>query len=276
MLRVLSLGAGVQSTALLLMSVRGEIERLDCAIFADTAWEPAAVYAHLDWLEREAVAGGIPVYRVKRGDLRRDALRSRVRGRKADGVRWASMPLYVLGAEGNTGMIKRQCTTEYKIVPVERKIRQLLGLRPRQPWPREAVVEQWFGISADEQRRVRMPTELWKRHRYPFVFERPMRRDHIVAWLARHYPDRRVPRSACLGCPFHSDDEWRAIRESPGEWADVVAFDHTIRQCGGMRGDVFLHRSCRPLDAVDLRSRDGRDGQMRLPWDGECMGLCGV
>ena len=40
MLRILSLGAGVQSTALLLMSIRGEIDRRDCAIFADTGWEP--------------------------------------------------------------------------------------------------------------------------------------------------------------------------------------------------------------------------------------------
>ena len=35
-LRVLSLGAGVQSTALLLMSCKGEIEKLDAAVFADT------------------------------------------------------------------------------------------------------------------------------------------------------------------------------------------------------------------------------------------------
>lgn len=76
MLNVLSLGAGVQSTALLLMSLCGEIERLDCAIFADTGWEPKAVYTHLAWLETEAAAAGVPVYRVRRGDLRADALRS--------------------------------------------------------------------------------------------------------------------------------------------------------------------------------------------------------
>src|SRR5690606_33579649 len=53
-LRVISLGAGVQSTTLILMAARGEFDVMpDCAIFADTQWEPKAVYEHLDWLERE-------------------------------------------------------------------------------------------------------------------------------------------------------------------------------------------------------------------------------
>ena len=38
-MRVLSLGAGVQSSTLLLMACHGELE-LDAAIFADTQWEP--------------------------------------------------------------------------------------------------------------------------------------------------------------------------------------------------------------------------------------------
>lgn len=47
-LRILSLGAGVQSTTLALMAAHGEIGAMpDCAIFADTGWEPKAVYEHL-------------------------------------------------------------------------------------------------------------------------------------------------------------------------------------------------------------------------------------
>lgn len=55
MLRIISLGAGVQSTTLALMAAAGEIGPMpDCAIFADTQSEPTAVYRHL--LAREAVA----------------------------------------------------------------------------------------------------------------------------------------------------------------------------------------------------------------------------
>lgn len=50
-LRALLLGAGVQSTTLALMAAHGEIGPMpDCAIFADTHWEPKAVYDHLNWL----------------------------------------------------------------------------------------------------------------------------------------------------------------------------------------------------------------------------------
>ena len=48
---VLSLGAGVQSTTMALMAAVGELQPMpDCAIFADTQDEPAAVYRHLAWL----------------------------------------------------------------------------------------------------------------------------------------------------------------------------------------------------------------------------------
>ena len=93
-LRVLSLGAGVQSTALLLLAAENpKRARLDAAIFADTGWEPAAVYAHLDRLEAEvARPAGIPVYRVSVGNIRDDAL--------DPAHRFASMPLYTKAAPG--------------------------------------------------------------------------------------------------------------------------------------------------------------------------------
>ncbi len=64
MIDVLSLGAGVQSTCVLLMSCRGVLPKLDCAVFADTGWEPKAVYDHLEWLKGEAERAGIPVHVV--------------------------------------------------------------------------------------------------------------------------------------------------------------------------------------------------------------------
>ena len=47
-LRVLSLGAGVQSTTLAPMAAHGIIDPMpDCAVFADTGWKPTVVYDHL-------------------------------------------------------------------------------------------------------------------------------------------------------------------------------------------------------------------------------------
>ena len=68
-LRVLSLGAGVQSTTVLLMSLAGDLPPLDAAIFADTGSEPDAVYAHLEWLAERMADADVPLYRVDAGNL---------------------------------------------------------------------------------------------------------------------------------------------------------------------------------------------------------------
>src|SRR5881275_3608975 len=110
--RVLSLGAGVQSSCLLLMSCRGVLPHLDLAVFADTRYEPAAVYEHLTWLEEEAAQAGIPLHRVSVGNLREDALEFRQHRRSSDGKRYASLPLFVLNPDGSQGRLPRQCTSE--------------------------------------------------------------------------------------------------------------------------------------------------------------------
>jgi hypothetical protein len=239
------------------------------------------VYEHLTWLEGEAARAGIPVSRVTAGNLRQQALDGQISGGSKMGRRFVSIPLFTLGLREGPGQVRRQCTREFKIAPIETFIRrQILGLRPKQPAPREVVVDQWFGISADEQRRVRFSPEPWKQHVYPLcglpepMLQKPMSRRDCLAWLAKHFPQRVVPRSACIGCPFHSDVEWAAIKRRPEEWADAVAFDRAIRHCGGARGDFFLHVSRKPLADVDLRT-DVERGQ-RLLWQDECMGACGV
>lgn len=270
-LRALSLGAGLQSSTLLLLSCRGELPKLDLAIFADTQWEPPWTYAQLDYLEGEAAKAGIPLVRVTAGSIKAHALVSQVAGRKTGGVRWASMPYHTHSPEGRKGMIRRQCTSEYKIRPIVQELRRQLGLRPRQRVP-ENTVEQWLGISLDEVVRMRPSRYPWITNQYPLIDE-GMRRQDCVAWLT----ERGLPipaRSSCVGCPFHDNQEWRRIRSDSEAWRDAVEFDRAVRNCGGMRGRIYLHHSCKPLDEVDLRS--ARDlGQMSL-WGNECEGRCGV
>lgn len=165
MKRVLSLGAGVQSTTLLLMSLRGELPRLDAAVFADTQWEPQKVYVHLQWLKGLCERAGLPLYTGTAGNLRRDAIDFRRNRRTEKGVenptgrtRYASIPLFVKNLDGSQGRVKRQCTKEYKIEIVERIIRRLiLGLKPRQRAPKVAAVEHWYGITTDESQRAVYP-----------------------------------------------------------------------------------------------------------------------
>lgn len=276
-LRALSLGAGVQSTVVLLMSCRGELDRVDAAIFADTGWETQRTYRHLAWLEQEAARYGIPVHRVTAGNIRADGMRSRIRGLKGDGMRWAAMPLYTAN-NGSTGMVRRQCTKEYKIAPIVRKQRELLGAPRLGRVPGGKQAEVWFGISLDEVQRMREPSVAWQIYRYPLIHDEPMRRNACQAWFEKRYPNRDLPRSACIGCPFRSNSEWQELRNSSAdEWADAIAFDEALRDNtkvegvpGQLDGLAYLHRSCKPLAEAPI----GDDEP--LLWGNECEGLCGV
>jgi hypothetical protein len=266
----LSLGAGVQSTTLALLAAHGEIKRMpDCGIFADTQWEPKAVYAHLDWLTSGNVLP-FPVHRVTRGSLK-DAIINR---RNSQGGRFAAIPWFITNPDGSAGMGRRQCTSEYKLTPLMWKMRELLGVDRRARIPKGAM-EVWVGISTDEAVRMKPARQAWQKTRWPLI-ELGMSRRDCEAWLVKHgYPI--PPKSSCLGCPFHSDAMWRELRDnSPEEWADTVALDRTMREgdARGMRGVEFMHSDRVPLDQVDLSTAKER-GQHDL-FDNECEGMCGV
>jgi len=249
----ISLGAGVQSSTMALMAAHGEIEPMpDCAIFADTGWEPAAVYRHLDWLERQLP---FPVHRVSGGNLRTAAMEKR----NANGHSFDIVPWHVDG-----GMGRRQCTKDYKLRPIQRKVVELLGGRPN------GGAQMWIGISRDEIVRCKPSWVQYMVNRWPLI-ERDMKRHDCLRWLERHgYP--QPPKSACIGCPYHSNEQWRTL--SPDEFADAVEVDRAIRVSANGKRQQFMHRSLQPLDEVDL-STPTDWGQLDL-FLNECEGMCGV
>lgn len=272
LMHIISLGAGVQSSTMALMAAHGEITPMpDCAIFADTGWEPKAVYTWLDWLEKELP---FPTHRVGTGMLRHDQITARMR-KGEDGAKqhYAALPYFTL-ADGATkrGMVKRQCTSKYKIQPIETFIkRDLLGWKPRQRSPKYPVVSQWRGISADEAQRMKPSRERWMTVRYPLAMEHGMSRSDCLAWMRKNEYEK-PPRSACIGCPFHSDHEWLDMRDNRREeWEDAVDFDKQIRTAGGMRGKTYLHSSCKPLGEVEFKADKQND-----MFGNECEGMCGV
>jgi hypothetical protein len=273
-MKILSLGAGVQSSTIFLMSCYGEIERIDHAVFADTGWESESTYRWIGFLDQESKKYGIPIHVVRNGDIRQDALISQVRGVKTETSRWASMPYFTSDRKtGKKGMIRRQCTNEYKIIPIEKKARELAGYKKYQRIP-VGEVEIWKGISTDERSRANMSRVRWIQFYYPLLEMEMSRKDCRNWFSSKGLP--QPPRSSCLGCPFHDDSEWKCIKESPEEWADVVAFDKAIRKCGGMRGDVFLHAKRIPLDEVDFTTAEDMGQLNLLSWRDECAGVCGV
>jgi hypothetical protein len=129
-----------------------------------------------------------------------------------------------------------------------------------------------IGISTDEAMRMKPSQEAWKVHRWPLI-EKGMSRSDCLAWIERKgYP--LPPKSSCIGCPFHNDHEWRSIKADPEAWADALEVDAAIRQQPGMRGQQFMHRSCKPLSEVDLSTAEDH-GQVDM-FNNECEGMCGV
>jgi hypothetical protein len=260
-LRVLSLGAGVQSTTLALLAAHRVLEPMpDCAIFADTGDEPEAVYRHLQWL---APRLPFPVHVVRSaGRLSEAALAGKDAGR---------IPFYF--STRATG--RRQCTKTFKLAPIRRRIRELLGVGPRGRVPDRAC-ETWIGISTDEVFRITPAKVRFVENRYPLI-ERRMSRGDCLEWLRRNgYPE--PPKSACVFCPYQSNRQFRQLRdESPADWQRAVDFDRALRTPEVIdlyRGAQYVHRSARPLAEVDLSTAEDH-GQLNL-FNNECEGMCGV
>lgn len=274
-LRVLSLGAGIQSTTLLLMAAHGEIERPDIVIFADTGTEPPKVYEHIRWLSSSQVQP-FEIVHVSAGDIGVD-IREQVAGRSVKvGGRAPSAPFFAVGRDGNAAPIRRQCTGHYKLEPINAECRRRLGFKPRQRIPALSV-EMMIGISTDEVIRAGAAQEGWIVNRYPLL-EHRMSRGDCEEWLRRHeYP---VPmKSACSFCPYRTNAEWRRLRDNdPEGWAVACEIDELIRagirrnDKGTSTGKLFVHRSMKPLAEADLSTAEER-GQGML---NVCEAGCGL
>jgi hypothetical protein len=279
MRRFLSLGAGVQSSTLLLMACRGDIEPFDAAIFSDTQSEPKAVYEWLGYLEAEASRVGIPLYRITAGALGDDVLHAKG---KAGSV--GQPPFFVRHPDNPRdlgGTLWRKCTTEYKVKPIMRAIRELLGVGPRSQI--KEPVAQILGISRDEAHRCKPSRYRWIVNQFPLVDKR-MSRGDCLYWLGSHgYP--QPPKSACVFCPYRSNKGWlRLAQDAPDDFAQAVAFDHALRADGhrlpGVKGESFVHRSFRPLGVAiaEVAARAERASDQLDLWDlQDCEGgYCGV
>lgn len=275
---VINLGAGVQSSTMALMAARGEITPMpDFAVFADTQAEPTEVYRWLDWLEKQLP---FPVYRVTQGNLTEESLKVRVKdGKYGDNLSYLRriIPVFGLSDTGEVvAALGRACTADYKIKPILKHIKDKCEIKWGQ---KDVTVTQWIGISYDEMQRMKLPSHPWTQHRWPLI-EKKMRRSQCLDWMkANGYPE--PPRSACYYCPFHSNEEWRRLRnDDPEHFAKAVEFDKTLRvkwdeNRGGMRMQVFLHKKCKPLDEIDFDSPEDK-GQQSFDFTSECEGMCGL
>ena len=270
-LRILSLGAGVQSTVMALMANQGYmgLERPDFAIFADTGWEPKKVYENVEWLKTQL---SYPIVEVSGGNIKESILS----GINPEGRAFIDMPLYLKDVNGKKSIATRQCTRIYKIDPIYSKIRQMLGIEKGRRADSDVWVEMWMGMSTDEAERRKPSKKEWVKNTYPLI-ERDLSRFQLMDWFWRNYPGRELPKSACIGCPYHTNAMWAEMKQNqPDEFQDAVAVDWALRNVpqarGSLTGTGYLHKSMVPLLEVNLDETVTESEAMRA----ECEGICGV
>ena len=261
-LKVISLGWRVQSWTLAAMVALEELPPVDYAVHSDTTHEAAGTYAHAakwtPWLEERGVK--VVTVTANRPDVVRE-----------DWSNSVLIPGFTTDREsGKPGQVKRQCTHDWKIMPMRRFIRSVIGN------PRPGSVESWLGISLDEFHRMRDSDVAYITNVYPLVDRRISRAD-CAAWLQAHGLDI-PPKSACTFCPYHSLGAWKTLKRNggPGYWAEAVAVDGAIRD-KRPKHELFIHPGRKPLaEAVKIPEDEGASQlelELEVPCDG---GVCFV
>lgn len=264
--KVLSLGAGVQSSTLLMMMELGIVEKVDAAIFADTQAEPLKVYEWIDFLKTKT---SIPIYITSYGNLEKDAIEIKT-SKEGNKYQKTTIPVYTRNKKGGVGMLSRWCTEKYKVVPVQRQIRKLL--KEKGLTTKNTKVILYIGISLDEKERQRVSKIKWIEHKYPLI-EREITREHCLKWMQ----DNNFPlpnKSSCIFCPFHSDEQWMELKNNKEEWERIIVFEKQLQNSFKDTAKIvpYLHDSLMPIDEVNFKI--GHDSSEEF--SAECQGMCGV
>jgi len=190
---VISYGGGVQSTALVVLAMR-ERWPIDGIVHVDLvdAESPATreyVRYFREWLQREYGRDIVVIERDLYGDML---------------ARPGFTPVPWHGRRERF-MLKRQCTREYKVQPLQRY------LYDRYPGERVGLM---LGISVDEYHRMRDSSAARIDHVYPLVDRR------LTRWQCREIVERAglaVPwKSSCWFCPFRSVvSQWALVQRYP-------------------------------------------------------------
>jgi hypothetical protein len=275
-LTILHHGGGVQTGTMIEMIYDGLLPKPNAVISADTGDEPSYVYDQLARDKELMKSINVPFITVKNGNLHDDLYA---------GGRFAAMPLFTQQREDirgfgkqakikKNGKLRRQCTKEYKIVPIEREIRAMLLEMNHAKQSRngairinkDVFVESWIGYTTDEIERVnRMYQAKWQMFKYPLI-EMRMTKQECIKWLEENNKPARLS-SACKKCPLLGNRERRQIRDNdPKGWEETLQFDDDLRN-GDLRitatakGELFMSDKFIPLRELNI---DEDNSQMSI------------
>lgn len=271
-MKILSFGAGMQSTALALMScenaaaakpLRPEVPVYDAVIFCDLGLEPPWVQRQLAFTRTACEEANIPFY-VLETPLYQDILNNF--GER----RLVSIPWWTLSDDGHKSVMPRNCTLDYKVETISKFVRwELLGYKKYQRLRPEDIKahEIHMGFGAEEKKRCKeSPNKLFV-NKFPLVDMGLVRADNYKYILERWGLDTKA--SACAFCPYHRNYFFQYVKDhDPQTYNAIVRVDTLLQEKNPkppMDSDLFISRSRKRI--VDLTPEDCADA--------ECFEYCG-
>lgn len=253
-MKILSCGAGQQSTALALMSCENALSNkakyplvpiYDAVLFCDLGGEREWVYKQVNFIAKQCSIANIPFYVLKNKNLKEDYL-------KNYGVaRVCTIPFWSLDENGKKGKMTRHCTIDYKVVQMQNFVRwNLLGYRKGERTKPEDIQahEMHIGFTYEEQQRIFDSKHKLFVNKFPMVEMGLTRADNYAYVKERWGLETRG--SACLFCPFHSNFFFQECKSNcQKDYGTIIAIDEKLEhgnpnsRIGVPKSKVFISKS---------------------------------
>ena len=256
-IRILSCGAGMQSTALALMACENAVHRVpvhplvpvyDAVIYCDLGYEPPWVYEQVAFIQNACEANGIPFHILHTG-LYEHYLQNF--GER----RTCSVPFWSIGPDGKKAKMRRNCTIDFKITAIHKCARyELLGYKKYQRNRPEdlGAHEMHIGFSAEERQRIFDSYNPLFVNRFPLVEMGLTRPDNYKYVLEVWGLDTKA--SACCICPFHRNYFFKYLMDYHSEcYNAVLRMDRLLEEKQpktAIKSQLFISRSRKRVELL--------------------------
>lgn len=271
---ILSMGSGMQSTALCLMSCENamspenpphpKVPIYDAVIFCDLGFEPPWVLSQTLFAKEACDKAGI-FFKILQTPLYSDFMRNYGQRRTISIPWWTTEQ-----GTGHKSRMPRNCTLDYKVERISQYIRwELLGYKKGQRLKAEDVKAHYMhmGFSWEERKRCKENPNRMFINRYPLVDMQWERKDSYAYILETWGLETKA--SACSFCPYHQNYFFQHLKETDQEqWRQLLQMDNLLaskRPHPDMRSDLYISRSRKRL--ADLTPEECNDAQ--------CFEYCG-
>ena len=181
--RILSFGAGVQTTALAIMVAQGKL-KVDAVVFADTGAERPETYWYMENYSKPLLEkAGVPLIIVRN-----------------------EQPYYQPDLYGFLWRIQnipsfqqRRCADHFKIRPIKK-------------WVAKRDVEMLVGFSLDEAYRSKKPRHLWATESFPLI-DIGITAQQCQA-IIQNFGWPKPTKSSCFFCQFQTPFEWQWLKNT--------------------------------------------------------------